>query len=274
MNRIRLFLGVTSLLLMQALGGCGGAGTVTPTVGTTGGTVAGPSGGSVVIPAGALSATTSVAIAPVSSGFPPLGATSQAQGEVLAFTPHGQSFAVPVMVTVPFTGGTGSGLRLMTADPGGSWSVVSNAVVSGNAMTASVNHFSYFAVVNPADADGGSGGPLDGTWVIMAKVCNGNPVDMRTWPTTTFTITNTTGQMKNVYCTIAVTLTYPAAGAVEWTIGQTVCPAVDGGNSAGGDHHSATYTLVGSTATLTEAVTPAGEYGCANGRQVTTLIRQ
>lgn len=240
-------------------------------------TVTGPSGASVVLPAGAAPSETNVSISAVSTGFPAFGTGTTAKGDVLAFTPHGQAFAVPVVVTVPFAGAAEAGLRLMTAEPGGAWTVVSDATLSGNTMTASVSHFSFFVVARKEPADAGTVGPLDGSWRLDTKACNDVALDISSWPVTTFTFANATATITNVYCTISTTVSYSAPATVDWTIVQTLCPNIDGGNSGAGDHHSATYTVVGTTLTLTEAVTPAGEYPaatCGNTRQVSTFTRQ
>src|SRR5687768_13211815 len=76
-------------------------GTVTETIGSDGGTVGGPSGAELEIPAGALDADTEISIERPESGYPSLPETVEASGEVFAFLPHGQAFSEPVTITVP-----------------------------------------------------------------------------------------------------------------------------------------------------------------------------
>jgi hypothetical protein len=59
--------------------------------------------------------------------------------------PHGLAFAKPVTISVPFTGGA-SDLLLLTAQPGGEWTIVANSTVSGTVITAQVMHFSFFVI--------------------------------------------------------------------------------------------------------------------------------
>ncbi|MEW6433112.1 MAG: hypothetical protein AB1730_16535 [Myxococcota bacterium] len=64
------------------------------------------------------------------------------------FTPHGQAFAQPVTVRIPFDASkvpAGETPRLFHAEPGGRFSEVPSAVVSGSLLEAQVHAFSYFA---------------------------------------------------------------------------------------------------------------------------------
>jgi hypothetical protein len=85
--------------LLTACGGGGGdtsggsgntGGTQPPSgIGSAGGTVSGPSGAKVVVPAGALSQNTNIAVSQSSTGAPALPAGLSAVGEMFALTPHG-----------------------------------------------------------------------------------------------------------------------------------------------------------------------------------------
>ena len=117
-------------------------------IGPAGGTVDGPNGARVVIPAGALANFVDIRVTAAGAGapaFPPAGVT--AIGSVYAFTPHGTAFAQPATVRVPFdpaavpAGGTP---RLYRAEPGGSFAEVAGATVSGNFLEAQVSGFSFF----------------------------------------------------------------------------------------------------------------------------------
>jgi len=70
-------------------------------IGATGGTVTGPGNAQVVIPAGALTQNTAIAIAQSGTGAPPLPAGVVVYGPIFAFTPHGTNFQSAVTVTVP-----------------------------------------------------------------------------------------------------------------------------------------------------------------------------
>ncbi len=71
-------------------------------IGAAGGTVSGPNGASVVIPAGALSTEVRINIERITTGAPALPAGLTAIGPMFAFTPHGTTFALPVTMTLPF----------------------------------------------------------------------------------------------------------------------------------------------------------------------------
>src|SRR5262245_56249189 len=62
------------------------------TIGAAGGTVTGPSGSQVVIPANALAQNVAIEITQSSAGAPPLPANMVAAGQMFALTPHGTSF--------------------------------------------------------------------------------------------------------------------------------------------------------------------------------------
>jgi len=116
-------------------------------VGPAGGTVDGPDGARVIIPAGALATFVQIEITRANAttpSFPPTGTSSA--GFVYAFTPHGTAFAMPVTVRVPFNPAlvpSGSRARLYRADPGGRFTVVS-ATISGDFLVAEADTFSYY----------------------------------------------------------------------------------------------------------------------------------
>jgi uncharacterized delta-60 repeat protein len=122
-------------------------------IGTAGGTVTGPGGAKVVVPSGALTQNTAIAIAQSSTGAPPLPAGVVADGPLFAFTPHGTSFQAAVTITVPFDpaavpAGTTPVLYKTTAAMNG-WDAVAGATISGSTMSASITSFSYLAVGSP-----------------------------------------------------------------------------------------------------------------------------
>ena len=101
--------------------------------------IAGPSGSKVDVPAGALKTPADLALVAVTTGFP--GLPSKAGPTVFALTPHGQTFDVPVTITIP---ATVAQTQLLTAQPGGQWAAVPGARRVGASLVAEVSHFSFF----------------------------------------------------------------------------------------------------------------------------------
>jgi len=120
-------------------------------VGAAGGTVTGPAGAQVVIPAGALAGDTTIDIAQSSAGAPALPGGFAVFGQTFAFTPHGTSFAVPVTITVPFdpslvpAGGTPV---LYKTNAQNQWEPVANATVNAGNVTAQISSFSWVILGN------------------------------------------------------------------------------------------------------------------------------
>lgn len=111
MRRIALFAVGFVLALLAGCGGGGGsagapAGTVTRTIGAAGGTIAGPGGVTLTVPAGALAADTALSIAIDEAGAPPLPGGLPLQGETIALLPHGTSFSVPVTLSMTLPAGS------------------------------------------------------------------------------------------------------------------------------------------------------------------------
>ena len=153
------WMGTLLCVLALALTACGGGDEPPPPaqIGAAGGTAAGPNGAQVVVPAAALSANTAIAVTQSSSGNPAPPASHTAVGAVYAFTPHGQSFALPVTMTVPFDPALvppGSAVKLFKTANGatGPWQEVPGATVAGNLISGSATSFSllFAAVGNQA----------------------------------------------------------------------------------------------------------------------------
>lgn len=114
-------------------------------VGPAGGTVDGPDGARVVIPAGALAADTTIAIERTSRGAAPLPVTMTPIGQIYAFTPHGTTFTQPVTVTVPYDpasvpAGFTPGLYKTNAQ--GAWEALSGVTAGADMVSAQVTSFS------------------------------------------------------------------------------------------------------------------------------------
>jgi alpha-tubulin suppressor-like RCC1 family protein len=151
-DRVRLILLSSLLLLLAACGGSGGeAQQNVPMVGAAGGTVTGPHGAQVVIPPGALSTATPIAIAQSASGAPAVPAGFNAFGPMYAFTPHGTTFAAPVTVTVPFDPAqvpAGATPVLYKTNAQNQWEPIPGATIGAGTATAQVTSFSFFLLGN------------------------------------------------------------------------------------------------------------------------------
>ena len=147
-----------ALAALLVLAACGGDSVTPPPpppsgIGAAGGTVTGPAGARVVIPAGALSTATAIAVTQDGAGAPalPVGITSA--GNIFAFTPHGTAFVQPALVTVPFDPArivAGRTPVVLKAAPGGAWEAVASPTVTGSTVTAAVTSFSFFTVAAAA----------------------------------------------------------------------------------------------------------------------------
>jgi hypothetical protein len=107
-------------------------------------------GASVIVPAGALAANTTIRIAMDSTGAPPLPAGLAPAGNVYVITPHGGDFAQPVEVRIPAPAVTllpTQELKLAKAQPGGEWELLTDSAVSQGTMSGKVTSFSFFMSV-------------------------------------------------------------------------------------------------------------------------------
>lgn len=151
-----------ALLVLSACGGGGDGGnppsqppsSVTQTVGAAGGTIVGPGGVTLTIPAGALRTNTALTIALDSSGAPqpPAGITMN-QNAMIALLPHGTTFSAPVTVSLtvdPATAGaSGEALILKTNAARNGWETVVTQR-NGNTVTGAITSFSNVVGVVPA----------------------------------------------------------------------------------------------------------------------------
>jgi hypothetical protein len=146
---------IAFVCLLFVLAGCGGGGGSPPPppsqtppsgIGTAGGTVSNGDA-KVVVPAGALSQATSIAIEQTNSGAPPLPAGVVSFGPMFAFTPHGTTFAAPVTVTLPYDASlvpAGTQVEFYKTDSSqSSWQSMPVTSTGSNSVTADVTGFSY-----------------------------------------------------------------------------------------------------------------------------------
>jgi hypothetical protein len=142
-------------LWLQGCGGGGGGGiaavatqaTGAATIDSAGGTVIEASGASVVVPANAFTAATTVRLAKDSTGAPALPSGLTPSGDMYMLTPHGGSFAVPVQVSIPVPEVTlqpNQEFKLAKAQPGGEWEVLGSSNLVNGKLVAEVSSFSFF----------------------------------------------------------------------------------------------------------------------------------
>lgn len=139
-----------ALSTLIACGGNEGSPPVSTLIGAAGGTVSTPTGAGVVIPPGALSKDTAIAVQQTSVGAPALPGGLTPLGQMFAFTPHGINFAVPITMTLPFNAATlpaGRTPELYKTNAANQWERVAGATFGANTVSASVTGFSHGQVV-------------------------------------------------------------------------------------------------------------------------------
>jgi hypothetical protein len=111
-----------------------------PMIGPAGGMASDTNGAQVVVPAGALAANTAIVVDQFSAGSPALPSGMNAFGPLYAFTPHGTTFAAPVIAltdVIAIAFGTGLGHGLAVLGNGTVWSWGHNSAGQlGNGSTA------------------------------------------------------------------------------------------------------------------------------------------
>ncbi len=149
-----------------------------------------PEGATVAVPAGALSATTTLTATATPSAIPSTGtvtltggsATSgTAVGTPFVFGPEGTTFSVPVTVTLPFdpakvpTGKTSASIQIATAPIGTTtFTLLPTTVVDTTHVSAPTSHFSGFVPVIPQSSGGsgcGSGGDCATGMICVNGTC-------------------------------------------------------------------------------------------------------
>jgi len=137
--------GDVGFLAVVLLAACGASDpapdtSVSAVIGAGGGSVEGPAGVTVTIPAGALSEETTITVSAPDSGFPGLPAV--ASSGVVALEPHGLTFALPVTIALPHAENPND-LAVFTSSPGGAWERL-DAERLPNELRVQVMHFSFF----------------------------------------------------------------------------------------------------------------------------------
>jgi uncharacterized delta-60 repeat protein len=151
---------IAALCVLTALHACGGGGgnesstppATTGLIGAAGGTVTGPNGAKVEIPAGALATDVTIQIEQTTAGAPALPTDLAAQGPMFAFTPHGTTFALPVTMTMPFDPAlvpAGTTPQFYKTNAQNEWEQVANATFGTNSVIAEITSFSSAQVVIP-----------------------------------------------------------------------------------------------------------------------------
>lgn len=182
-NRPRVVarLAALALVLLASLSllACGGGDAPPPpppppaagsaTLGTSGGTVDGPDGVRLVIPADAVSAPTTFRIARDDTGAPPLVGIN-AVSPIYAVTPHGQAFSGTALLSIPRAATArvpaGERLVLLKANPGGNWRVLGDVGTDPSRIAVDLDGLSFF-VLGACTAE-------TPTWTIGAIGCPAN----------------------------------------------------------------------------------------------------
>ncbi len=176
MNPSRLFRLLVACLVTALLGACGGDDTPAPpppsegsaTLDAAGGTVDGPDGVQLVVPADALDGPVTFRIARDATGAPPLEGIN-ALSPVYAVTPHGQAFGADALFSIPLSAATlpaGVTPLLLKAEPGGTWRAMNNASADAARLAADVGALSYFVIGGCTEADA--------AWIIGFVGCPSN----------------------------------------------------------------------------------------------------
>jgi len=144
-NLHRLVLVSAAALALSTLTSCGCSSSPTTSttaiIGAAGGTLTGPDGVQVVIPAGALTQDTTISIARSSAGAPAALEAYPVAGNVYEFTPHDVIFNSLITIRAPVPSGS-TGTDVFMASPGGNWKRL-DALVANGVGEWQRNSFSY-----------------------------------------------------------------------------------------------------------------------------------
>ncbi|HEY8905500.1 MAG TPA: beta-propeller fold lactonase family protein [Rhodoferax sp.] len=117
---------------LSACGGNDAPTSATASIGAAGGTLTGPDGVQVVVPAGALTQATTISIARSATGAPTTTTVANQAGTIYEFLPHGLLFNKPVTIRMPVPSGA-LGTNILMASPGEDWQLSDATVVNGMA---------------------------------------------------------------------------------------------------------------------------------------------
>jgi hypothetical protein len=291
-SRAQLIGGCLSVVLALGLAGCGGNsdGSNAPPpapapagIGPSGGTVNGPNGASLTVPAGALATTVDLRIVEIGAANLPAGV--ERVSAIYSLLPHGTNLTAPATLTVPFQPGqvpAGRNVELLkTTDAARAiWASV-NGATNAASVTAGISTLSDAIVSLVPTLPGITTQPVDLTVAVDASATfqitaqangggllnyqwqrNGSPINGATSVNYVFTATaaddgarfsvevrNGVGSVVSASATLTVTGTQADA----WTtLGSTVLadePVRLGGLAVAGDGRVAVAYVAGSSGT-------------------------
>jgi hypothetical protein len=201
-----------------ALGACGGddavnadpAPAVTAVIGPQGGTVDGPDGVQVVIPAGALTQPTTIGIARSSAGAPsPLPADNPPAGAIYEFTPHDLVFNAPVTLRMPVPANA-VGAEVFMASPGEDWQV-NDAVVTAGVASWQRNSLSWGMLGMACRISANSTDPYPCSYPTGAAWATATPAAAITRSAVSNPFGNAGSWVVNQAGTVSVSMRYEAA---------------------------------------------------------------
>ena len=178
-------MGLSALLALAGLAGCGGDGsggasgpealsTVTsasPSVSTVidanGGSLVGPDGARLDVPAGALAGPVTITMTREATGAPAL--LDDQSDVVYAITPHGLAFQKPAVLTIPaaqLPGQSAAHSHVLRAQPGADWQLLAQPIDSLNGSASVVlNGLSFYGMAGTASTAPGPRTGVIGTSV-------------------------------------------------------------------------------------------------------------
>jgi sugar lactone lactonase YvrE len=171
---------LTCAMAMLALAACGSKVSEEPpplppsavgsaTLGAGGGTVDGPDGVRLVVPANALETDVTFRIARDATGAPPLQGLN-AVSPIYAVTPHGQAFGAQSVLSIPLAAATrlpaGETPLLLKAEPGGEWRIVGRGGGDPARVAADIDGLSFFVLAACTSTSA--------EWTIDALQCPAN----------------------------------------------------------------------------------------------------
>lgn len=210
----RLMLAAGVLALLAACGGDDAPSeppsAVTAEIGPQGGTVNGPDGVQVVVPAGALAQPTTIGIARSAVGAPtPLSEGNAPAGSIYEFTPHDLVFNTPVTIRMPVPANAVSS-EVFMASPGEDWQV-NSAVAAGGFAEWQRNSFSWGMMGYDCFIPTGSTDPYPCSYPSGAAYASATPASAITRSAYSSPDGNAGSWRVNSAGTVTLTMNYGAA---------------------------------------------------------------